>query len=316
MTHSDANRKYFDQISDTYDSKPWFAKTNELTTTELRNRLDWLGIPFVNTGTSSTAHEVRQLDYACGTGHLSRVYGPYVTVTRGIDVSPNMAATFNARARAAGLPENRIHAVVGDLLNKSNPSPPEFNVPEWYNFDLATVGFAFHHFEDVVFAAKSFKNRLRPGGVLLLTDFLEGGDLKADENGEPIPGTEGNHAEHSHGRHGHHHKHSDGTKHVQEHDHHHAHQHNRDHANDHSHDHTSKKDDPFRDPKVRKDMEASIVIPSFTVENVRKFLTEAGLVDVEVVTMKERVYMEFGGAKMWRTILFGKGRRPVEKSEL
>ena len=64
-------------------------------------------------------------------------------------------------------------------------------------------------------------------------------------------------------------------------------------------------------------MEASIVTPHFTLEHVRDFLTEAGFVDVDVVTMKERVYMEFGGAKMWRTVLFAKGRRPAEeKSEL
>ncbi|KAF7571131.1 hypothetical protein PtrSN002B_003000 [Pyrenophora tritici-repentis] len=64
-------------------------------------------------------------------------------------------------------------------------------------------------------------------------------------------------------------------------------------------------------------MSASIVVPNFTVEGVRKFFTEAGFVDVDVVTNKEKSYMEFGGKKVYRTILFAKGRRPVdEKSEL
>jgi hypothetical protein len=62
-------------------------------------------------------------------------------------------------------------------------------------------------------------------------------------------------------------------------------------------------------------MQDSIVVPHFTIEGVRKFFTEAGLVDVDVITMKERSYMEFAGKKLWRTILFAKGRRPFEREE-
>ncbi|KAF2689310.1 S-adenosyl-L-methionine-dependent methyltransferase [Lentithecium fluviatile CBS 122367] len=300
LSLAEANRKYFDHIHDSYDEKPWFAKVNQLVTNDLRDRLDWVGIPFANTGSSSDAKDVRLLDYACGTGLLSRIYAPYVTVTRGIDVSPNMVATFNDRARATELPESTIHAVVGDLFDKANPSPAQFSGPEWKDFDLAAAGFAFHHFEDVVHAAKCLKERLRPGGALVINDFLEGGDLKADENGEPILGTEGNHAVH------HHHKHGDGEdekKHDNDQHHHHKHGHHD--KNDHDND------------TVRQNLNASIVTPHFTIEHVRNFFTEAGLVDVDVVTMKERVYMEFGGVKLWRTILFAKGRRPMEeKSEL
>jgi len=314
-----ANANTYSHIADAYDEKPWFAKVNQLVTDDLRDRLDWVGIPFANTGSSSDAKEVRLLDYACGTGLLSRVslhtlamplqssqgqvYAPYVTITRGIDLSPNMVATFNARARVAGLPEDTINAVVGDLFDKANPSPPEFDVPEWKDFDLATVGFAFHHFEDVVHAAKSLKERLRPGGAIVINDFLEGGDMKADENGDPIPGTEGNHAAH-------HHQHEHGSDHDHK-----AHEHH--HQHHHSHHHDTKKDQDDPTLQVREEMNASIVTPHFTLDHVRNFFTEAGLVDVDVVKMKERVYMEFAGTRLWRTILFAKGRRPLEeKSEL
>jgi hypothetical protein len=66
-------------ISNSYDDKPWFAKVNELVTNDLRDRLDWVGIPFANTGSSSNVRDVRQLDYACGTGQLSRVRPPTST---------------------------------------------------------------------------------------------------------------------------------------------------------------------------------------------------------------------------------------------
>lgn len=227
--------------------------------------------------------------YSCRLLTGRQIYGPYVTITRGIDVSPKMVANFNSRAQAAGLSESTIHAVLGDLLDKANPTPAEVSGPEWQNFDLVTVGYAFHHFEDVVHAAERLKERLRPGGVMVITDFLEGGDLKADENGDPIPGTEGNHFTHHH----HHHGHDHGEE-TQHHENHH-----------HGHDNKEDVDSPTRD--------ASIVTPHFTLENVKKFLIKAGFVDVDAVSMGERVYMVFGGHQLWRTVLFAKGRRPVEE---
>lgn len=354
MTLAEANMKYFNNIGDAYDSKPWFAKVNQQVTDFLRARLDWVGIPLSDPVFPSSSTEVRLLDYACGPGLMSRIYGPYVTVTRGIDIAPNMVVTYNARARAAELPESKIHAVVGDLFDKSNPEPKELSTPELRDFDFATVGFGFHHFEDVVHASRSLKNRLRPGGVLVISDFLEGGDLKADENGDPILGTEGEHMDHvhnhhhgshgssgegkgedgGHGSHGHSHNHghghdhghdhSHGQKHTCNHDHDHGHSHDHshhDHHHDHDHDHNQKFDLDNPDPTshVRKQMSASVVVPSFTIEGVKKFFIEAGFVDVDVITMDEKVYMSFGGRQLWRTVLFARGRRPLDedfKSEL
>tara|TARA_R110002003_G_scaffold41_24_gene3040 strand:- start:13301 stop:13501 length:201 start_codon:yes stop_codon:yes gene_type:complete len=62
-------------------------------------------------------------------------------------------------------------------------------------------------------------------------------------------------------------------------------------------------------------MNDSIVVPHFTIDGVKKFFTEAGFVDVDVITLEERSYMEFAGKKLWRTILIAKGRRPVDEAE-
>ncbi|ORY12293.1 S-adenosyl-L-methionine-dependent methyltransferase [Clohesyomyces aquaticus] len=306
MSLSEANQKYFDAISDSYDSKPWFAKVNQQVTDFLRSRLDWVGIPLASP--ESTDQTVRLLDYACGPGLMSKVYGPYVTVTRGIDVSSKMVSTYNDRARAAGFPEEKIVAVQGDIFVKDGPTSPELAKPEFYNFDLAIVGFGFHHFEDVVHASRCLKERLRPGGVLLISDFLEGGDLMAHEDGNPIAGSEGDHVGHIH--HGHHEE-----NHVEGHDHHgHDHSHNH-HGHHHDHGHSKESDDHDPGFKHLSKMNASIVVPSFTLAGVTQFFTEAGFVDVDVITMKEKVYMQFAGKKVWRTILFARGRRPLETEE-
>jgi SAM-dependent methyltransferase len=228
-----------------------------------------------------------------------------------------MVSTYNNRMTSTGLSPATVHAVNGDLFDKSNPAPVEFSGPEWYNFDLAAVGFGFHHFEDVVHSAWQLKERLRPGGVLVINDFLEGGDVKADEEGNPVEGTEGNHAVHKHG-HGHEHGHArshgdDGThKPSHSHDHHHGH--------DHAHHHHGSKEETKHDvgdssPEFEKKMNDSIVVPHFTIDGVKMFFTEAGFVDVDVITLEERSYMEFAGKKMWRTILIAKGRRPVDEAE-
>jgi SAM-dependent methyltransferase len=242
---------------------------------------------------------------------MTRVFGPYVTKTQGIDISPKMVSTYNTRALDAGLSSDVVSAVVGDLFDEQNANPKELSGAEFFDFDLATVGFGFHHFEDVVHAARQLKERLRSGGVLVINDFLEGGDLLADENGEPVEGSEGNHAVHSHdhGSHGHGHGHGSSDEHKHEHGHGHGHAH---------HGHKEKKHDIGEsNTEFKKKMADSIVVPHFTVNGVKDFFMEAGFVDVDVITMKERSYMEFAGKKLWRTILFARGRRPVEeKSEL
>ncbi|EOA90913.1 uncharacterized protein SETTUDRAFT_101730 [Exserohilum turcica Et28A] len=320
MSYADANRRYFDAISDSYDSKPWFAKTNNLVTDALRSDLAWIGVP-LGAGEARTA-EIRLLDYACGTGLMTRVFGPYVTRTTGIDISPNMVSTYNQRARDVGLAPDTVSAVVGNLFDKADASPASLSGPEFWNFDLATVGFGFHHFEDVVFAASQLRERLRPGGVLLISDFLEGGDVLADEKGDMIEGSEGNHAVHDHHHHHHHHGHGHG--------HGHGHSHEQDSGSkkhDSAHDSSNEKHDVSdTSASFQRKMAASVVVPHFTKSGVQQFFTEAGFVDVDVITMKEKCYMEFAGKKLWRTVLFARGRKPLgnldnsnndnEKSEL
>lgn len=233
------------------------------------------------------------------TNSVKQSLGPYVTLTRGIDISPNMVSIFNERISSAGLSSSTAHAVQGNLFDKEDPSPKEFQAKEWHDFDIAAVGFGFHHFEDVVFAASQLKERLRPGGVLVISDFLEGADKWVDEEGREVEGN-WNGKGHGHG-HGHHHAHE--------------------HKHGHSHEHGSH--DEIDTPEFRKKMNDSIVVYHFTIEGVKKFFSEAGFVDVDVVTLDERSYMEFAGDKLWRRILFAKGRKPFaeetkeqEKSEL
>ncbi|KAK3372414.1 S-adenosyl-L-methionine-dependent methyltransferase [Podospora didyma] len=184
---SHLNKEFFNSEAATYDAK--HEKTLSQIVMEIRSRLDFIGVDWVDDDSDSNGddvaeqqknddapaepkRQVRLLDYACGTGVVSRALAPYTTQCVGIDLSENMAAAYNARAENQGLAVEEMHAYQGNLCTPENPSPPEFASPEFFGFDIAAVGLGFHHFDDPALAARRLVERLKPGGVLLILDFL------------------------------------------------------------------------------------------------------------------------------------------------
>ncbi|KAI1498383.1 S-adenosyl-L-methionine-dependent methyltransferase [Biscogniauxia marginata] len=190
------NKSYFDELAATYDSR--HARLIERLTRELQNRLDFIGVDWVSeddddgddddegsemegeTDGKKPRREVRLLDYACGTGMISRALAPYLTQCIGIDISDNMVAAYNTRARNQGLLPSEMHALQGDLLTTTTTTTDDLtsgnlSAPHLFGFDLAAVGGGFHHFGDPGLAARRLAERLRPGGVLVVVDFVEHG---------------------------------------------------------------------------------------------------------------------------------------------
>ncbi|OJD35204.1 methyltransferase-like protein [Diplodia corticola] len=168
MNVTDANRQKFDEMASQYDAKDWHKKMANMITGEIRSRLDWFGVDWAKEHDKS--RDVRLLDYACGTGLISRTLGPYVTTIRGIDLSSNMAAEYNSRAVAAGFSPQEMSAVQGNVAAKD----PEAHLADQalFNFDVAAVGLGFHHFDDVFLATKRIAERLKPGGVFFIVDLV------------------------------------------------------------------------------------------------------------------------------------------------
>ncbi|KAK0665809.1 S-adenosyl-L-methionine-dependent methyltransferase [Cercophora samala] len=181
------NREYFNQQASSYDSK--HEKTLDQLIEEIRKRIDFIGVEWADEESSDEEEEgekddtkekreVRLLDYACGTGLVSRALAPYTTQCVGVDLSENMVATYNARAANQGLTPEEMHAHVGNLcLPTTSPSYSTqsqlFSSPDFYRFDLAAICLGFHHFDDPPLAARRLAERLKPGsGVLMILDFL------------------------------------------------------------------------------------------------------------------------------------------------
>lgn len=159
----------------TYASQPWQKELINQTHAFLLAHLSWLGVPFVDPSTAfeaatKAARQVRVLDYACGPGTLTAILAGHATEFVGLDLSPNMVKAYNERFGSAS--DVNARATVGDLLSP-NPLPdPSVSGPEYHDFDLAVVGFGFHHFADLPLATARLASRLKPGGVFMIADFV------------------------------------------------------------------------------------------------------------------------------------------------
>jgi SAM-dependent methyltransferase len=165
----------------TYASEPWHKDLINKTHEFVLANLSWLGVDFIDpstafeapSGPSTSAHQVRVLDYACGPGTITSILAGHATEFVGIDLSENMVKAYNERFAATSddAPTLNARAVVGDLLDPAGTSSP-LSGPEFHNFDLAAIGFGFHHFDDLSLATERLVARLKPGSVFLIADFV------------------------------------------------------------------------------------------------------------------------------------------------
>ncbi|CAN8100062.1 unnamed protein product [Discula destructiva] len=181
---TELNRAHFDSQAASYDTK--HEKATQEIAKRINAQLDFLGVDWITDESSEEEEEeakaneepekiVRVLDYACGTGSMSRVFAPYTTQCIGIDLSEKMVEAYNARAQNQGLSDDEMVAYCGDLCMPEQEDPEAFRDTKFFNFDMACVGLGFHHFDDPELAARRLVARLKPGGVLMIVDFLPHG---------------------------------------------------------------------------------------------------------------------------------------------
>jgi SAM-dependent methyltransferase len=221
-----------------------------------------------------------------------------------------MAEQYNTLASNQGLSESEMHAVAGDLFETPNPSDPAQQAiagPKFFDFDIAVVGFAFHHFESPVLAAKRLAERLKTGGVLLIADFLPHdsvGGLFGVTDGSPEGTGEADSHSHGHG-HGHGHGHSHG------HDHGHGHHHSHGHGHGHSHG-PSKSYEELMEGLTEKEREVAATVKhlGFSEEGIKAVFEGAGLGgDFGFSIVEKDVVFKFENRTMIRKVFFARGTK-------
>lgn len=195
-----------------YTSEQWQRELLNKVNSFIYQQINWIGVDFLDPSTAfekpspGPGRKVRVLDYACGPGSITHALGSRATEYVGIDLSENMVKAYNLRFNpvpdaatrdpspdADGIYDSNdetltAHAVVGNLLDSKEPSPSHLAASEYFDFDLVVVGLGFHHFADIPLATSRLVERLRPGGVFLILDFVT---HAMDENPKSIKDTYG-----------------------------------------------------------------------------------------------------------------------------
>ncbi|KAI4147177.1 MAG: hypothetical protein LQ341_001857 [Variospora aurantia] len=161
----EVNRAFWDSSArvEKVSTEPWIQDLTRQIFDHLRSNTAWIGLEQKPQG------PIRMLDYACGTGIASMAMLPSVTEIRGIDVSGGMVDKYNAEARKAGMSEDQMHAVRGDLLA---PAGGPLQGQEFHNFDLIVMSMALHHVDEPNKIVAKFVERLKPGGTVVIIDWI------------------------------------------------------------------------------------------------------------------------------------------------
>ncbi|KIY45509.1 S-adenosyl-L-methionine-dependent methyltransferase, partial [Fistulina hepatica ATCC 64428] len=106
------------------------------------------------------------MDFACGTGLVSRALCSYARNVVGVDISPNMVDEYNRRVMDQGIPSDEMHAVLAHI---DSPTPEGL---ENIQFDVIVCAASYHHFPSIEETTVSLARFLKTGGVLMVADLL------------------------------------------------------------------------------------------------------------------------------------------------
>jgi SAM-dependent methyltransferase len=92
---------------------------------------------------------------------------------RGIDILDSQVNLFNEEASKLLGPghHDRMSAIQGDLNEPEKT--PALSRPEWFGFDCLVISFALHHVDDPIDFLKRLKARVKPGGTVVVVDWLK-----------------------------------------------------------------------------------------------------------------------------------------------
>ena len=177
---------------------------------------------------------------------------------RGIDIADRMVETYNGKAKDRGLFPEKMSAFQGNLVAEDGSEEnKKLSDPQLFNFDVVGIANALHHMEDPAFAIKRLLQRVKPGGILLIIDFISGSG--ASHSSEVSSEQAASHAEsHGSGQHSHNHDHG--------------------HGHGHGHSHGDKSGRQYGSAHH-----------GFSEEQLRKLLVDAGCTEVEASTIEEPI---------------------------
>ncbi|KAJ6607512.1 S-adenosyl-L-methionine-dependent methyltransferase [Mycena sp. CBHHK59/15] len=112
------------------------------------------------------------MDFACGTGLIARGLAPYCKSIVGVDINQAMADHFAMQIHNQGILPEEMRVVCADLKGAESELDGQ-------KFDVIVCSAAYHHFESIGDTTRTLCFFLKPGGCLLVVDFMK--------SAEPVP---------------------------------------------------------------------------------------------------------------------------------
>ncbi|OCH94873.1 S-adenosyl-L-methionine-dependent methyltransferase [Obba rivulosa] len=150
-----ANREHFDKEAHKFDAWPEVGVLTKKITATMRETHPHLF--------DKDTTEV--LDYACGTGMVSRELVPYVKSIVGVDISGGSVESYNKRTSELGFAPEKMKAVCAELKGEEHELGGA-------KFDLIVCSLSYHHFASIDAITRTLASFLKPGGSLLVADRL------------------------------------------------------------------------------------------------------------------------------------------------
>ncbi|RDB19283.1 hypothetical protein Hypma_013693 [Hypsizygus marmoreus] len=190
---AEANKAHFNNIANEYDELPHARERARRTANAVRKAY------------SFDENETTVMEFACGTGLVSRELAPYSKRIVGVDISQGMVDQFNRRVTNQGIPFEEMNAVCVELKGEAGELGDE-------RFDVIFCASSYHHFTSIDDVTRVLAYFLKPGGSLFVVDLMKEGRGVV---------------------HGHDHGHGEGRGHGQDD----GHEHGHDHGHGHGHGH-------------------------------------------------------------------------------
>ncbi|KAG6902659.1 hypothetical protein C0995_013351 [Termitomyces sp. Mi166 len=132
------NKDYYDKIAHEFDQQPHALERARRTAIKLREAFDF------------KEDTTTVLEYACGTGLVSRELAPYTKRIVGVDISQGVVDQFNSRVHNQGIPSEEMQAFRAELKGEAGELGDEkFDVVILGGVllvvDLASTGGHAHH---------------------------------------------------------------------------------------------------------------------------------------------------------------------------
>ena len=151
MTAVEANRRMYAEIADEYDSCEDCVVDPELRGRLVETLREAVGILRESGG------EISALDACGGSGNASLVLLEHGISPQTVDLSPEMIAIYERKARAVGHEPDTQVAEIASFLRGADRS-----------WDLIVFASALHHLDDYATVVDLALDRVAPGGILVI----------------------------------------------------------------------------------------------------------------------------------------------------